>query len=139
MGPDDVVLRDESFVLLRAPVANAAAITRRLSTYDGPFWFANREEESLTLLVVEPFSVELGDLLAGSAFEEHRYRVITFTPPLPWDLVGFLSSVTRALAEVKIPLGAISAFDRDHLFVRADLADRALGCLRDALQDGRIG
>lgn len=138
LTPDDIVLRDETFALLLADPRQAAAIVRRIATLDAAFWFASREPDGLTLLLPEPCLGELGDLLLAARFEEHRYRVLTFLPVLPWNVVGFLAGIARELADAAIPLGAISAFERDHLFIRADLAARAQAVLQEAVRAGRL-
>jgi len=57
-------------------------------------------------------------------------RLLTFTVPMGWGVVGFLARVTGALAAARVAVLAASTFDRDHLLVRsADLA-RARTALR---------
>lgn len=56
---------------------------------------------------------------------------IRFDAPMGWGLVGFLALVTGALARAGVPLGAVCAYDRDHLFV----ARRHLAAARAALAE----
>lgn len=65
--------------------------------------------------------------LAGTAGlrVEEGYRIITFETPMTWEVVGFLSLVTGQLARAGVPLGAICAFDRDHLFVHERFLETA--------------
>lgn len=135
---EDIVLRDQSFRLLRIASLQAAAVERRLSTCSGSFRFATLEEDGLTLLLSADDLSEIGDLANGADIEPDPYRVITFQQDMAWTVVGFLHRVCAVLAEESIPLGAISAFARDHLFIRADLSDRAVKALRQAATDGRL-
>jgi len=91
---------------------------------------AIREGGETTLLVPE---AELASLLARhpGAEVERGLAWIRFESPMAWDLVGFLALVTGRLAAAGVPLGAVSAFHRDHLFV----AERYLGTARAALAE----
>lgn len=138
VGPDDVVLRGERFRLLKADPALSRAILCRLADLATPFQFVTREADGLTLVLAEDDVAELGDLVTDAEYEPESYRVVTFTPTLPWNLVGFMARVAAVLAEEGVPLGAISAYDRDHVFVRDALAARAVKALRRAAQDGGL-
>ena len=138
VGPDDIKLRDETYRLLRASPAHARAALARLATLDSPFQFMTREADGLTLLLAEDDVRALGDLLADATREPDAYRVVTFTPMLPWNLIGFMARVANVLASEGVPLGAVSAYDRDHVFVRDELAERAVSALRREAADGGL-
>lgn len=135
---EDVCLRPESYSVLKVPPAGARAILRRLADVESPFLVAVREADMLSLVLSAAAAAELGDLLADATREAEPYRVLTFAPALPWNLVGFLARVTAVLAEAGIPLGAVAAYDRDHLFLRASLAERTAELLRAAAREGRL-
>ena len=80
----------------------------------------------------------LRHLLARAEREPEPYRVITFVPQMPWTVVGFLAKVTALLAAERIPLGAIAAYARDHVFVAERHAQRALERLRGAIRAGSL-
>ena len=54
------------------------------------------------------------------------WRILTFDTVLPFDLVGFLAKISRALAEENISILAISSFSTDHILVREKDLDRAI-------------
>ena len=95
--------------------------------------------ESNFMLLRDPFEVTL--LLEESDWRAMRhaardarvetgFRLVTLGVELPWDVVGFLAHVTGILAAASVPVGALSAFSRDHLLIKqADLgkALRVLG------------
>lgn len=61
---------------------------------------------------------------------ESGFRLVTLDIELGWNTVGYLALVTSILGDAGIPVGALSAFSRDHLLVKQnDLARllRALG------------
>ncbi|WP_425043930.1 ACT domain-containing protein [Primorskyibacter sp. S87] len=57
-------------------------------------------------------------------------RCITLKIHSALDGVGLTAAVSNALAEVDIPANVVAAFHHDHVFVPADLAERALEALR---------
>jgi hypothetical protein len=95
--------------------------------------------ESNFMLLRDPFEVTLlieeSDWramrhAARDAKTEAGFRLVTLDVELGWDVVGFLARVTGILAAAGVPVGALSAFSRDHLLIKqADLgtALRVLG------------
>jgi len=94
--------------------------------------------ESNFFLLRDPFEVTL--LLdeedwrsmrhaAREARVETGFRLVTLGVELGWDVVGFLAYVTGILAEASVPVGALSAFSRDHLLVTQEDLGKALRVL----------
>ena len=85
-----------------------------------------RDDKETTALVRE---AEHDDLPAPERVER-GWALLTLDLPMEWDVVGVLALVTARLAARGIPVGAVSAFSRDHLLVRADRVEEALAALR---------
>lgn len=94
--------------------------------------------ESNFLLLRDPFEVTLlveeADWramrhAARDARVESGFRLVTLDVELGWDVVGFMAYVTRILADASVPVGALSAFSRDHLLIKQDDLGRALRAL----------
>ena len=94
--------------------------------------------ESAFMLLRDPFEVTL--LLEEPDWRTMRhaardarvvsgFRLVTLDVELGWDVVGFLAHVTAILASAGVPVGALSAFSRDHLLVKQDDLGRALRAL----------
>lgn len=94
--------------------------------------------ESDFMLLRDPFEVTL--LLEESDWRAMRhaardakvepgFRLVTLNVELGWDVVGFLARVTAILAEAGVPVGALSAFSRDHLLIKQDDLGKALRVL----------
>jgi hypothetical protein len=94
--------------------------------------------ESNFFLLRDPFEVTL--LLdeedwramrhaARDARVEAGFRLVTLGVELPWDVVGFMAHVTAILAAASVPVGALSAFSRDHLLVKQEDLGKALRVL----------
>src|SRR5215210_8584082 len=66
---------------------------------------------------------------ARDAKTEAGFRLVTLDVELGWDVVGFLAHVTRILADASVPVGALSAFSRDHLLIKQDDLGKALRVL----------
>jgi hypothetical protein len=54
-----------------------------------------------------------------------------------WGVVGFLAAVSQALAAARVPILAVSTFDRDCLLVRAGDMPRARAAVRALLARSR--
>ena len=94
--------------------------------------------ESNFMLLRDPFEVTL--LLEESDWRAMRhaardarveagFRLVTLDVELGWDVVGFLAHVSGLLAAAGVPLGALSAFSRDHLLIKQDDLGEALRVL----------
>jgi hypothetical protein len=63
---------------------------------------------------------------------QDNWCLLTLDTVMEWDVVGVLAAVSKALAEASVPMGAVTAFSRDHLIVdenHLDEAQRALSAL----------
>ena len=87
--------------------------------------FTVLDDKETTALVRE---VDLDDLPAPERVER-GWAVLTIDLPMDWDVVGVLALVTARLAARGIPVGAVSAFSRDHLLVRGDRVEEAVAAL----------
>jgi hypothetical protein len=66
---------------------------------------------------------------ARDAKVESNFRLVTLDIELGWHIVGYLAAVTKILSDADIPVGAISAFSRDHLLIKQDDLAKALKIL----------
>jgi hypothetical protein len=87
-----------------------------------------RDTREVTLLLEEEDWLVMRHA-AREARVETGWRLVTLDIQLGWDVTGFLSRVTEILAAAGIPLGAFTAFSRDHLLIKQDDLGRALKAL----------
>ena len=66
---------------------------------------------------------------------QRNYRILTLDVNLEWDVVGYLASVSKALADKNIPLGVLSGYSTDHLSIRNKDVKNALNALRTLKND----
>jgi hypothetical protein len=87
-----------------------------------------RDEREVTMLLEEedwrPMRHALRDARVESGF-----RLVTLDIELGWNVVGYLARVTEILALAGVPVGALSAFSRDHLLIKQDDLGTALRVL----------
>jgi hypothetical protein len=62
---------------------------------------------------------------------EGNWRMITFDMVLPLSLVGFFAAVSGALAEAGVNIFTISAYTTDHVFVKNEKLETAIGALEN--------
>ena len=104
------------------------AVCRTSHTHPGAF--ATIQDETETTVVLNQDDVDTVD----ASEVEPGWKRLTFEMDLPFELVGFLSTVASALAEVDISVFVISTYSTDHVFIKEDELDAAvlrlknLGC-----------
>ncbi len=91
-------------------------------------FFLLQDPREVTLLVEES---EWRAMSHGArdARVERGFRLVTLGVELGWDVVGFLAHATAILAAAGVPVGALSAFSRDHLLIKQDDLGKALRAL----------
>ncbi|ADB57279.1 ACT domain-containing protein [Archaeoglobus profundus] len=62
---------------------------------------------------------------------EYGFRLITFDVDLSFDTVGFISKISRALAEANIPILVYSSYHTDHILIKEDFVEGAIETLRN--------
>jgi hypothetical protein len=94
-----------------------------------------KDRDEVTLLLSEEDWRRMKHV-ARDARVEADFRLFTFDLELGWDTVGFLAEISRVLASAGVPIGALSAYSRDHLLIKQEhlpLALRTLSGLVDEL------
>ncbi len=106
----------------------AAALLAEIGT---PFCALIADKDEITLLLAQPIWERV-----AARFPDHRvaapYRLITFDLPLDFELIGFMALVSTLLAQARLSILAISAFERDHIFVPAAHFQTAWNVLKSA-------
>jgi hypothetical protein len=117
--------------LVHLPPAELPATAALLAEIGSPFCALIADKDEVSLLVSQPVWERV-----ASRFPDHRisapYRLITFDLPLNFALVGFMALVSSILAEARVSILAISAFERDHIFVPTASFQTAWDALKHA-------
>jgi hypothetical protein len=120
------------YVLVHLPapaITVGAAVLAELGT---AFSALVVDKDEVTLLLPQDGWDEFASRLPDHRVADMVFRLITFDLPLELTLVGFMALISQILAEAGISVLAISAFERDHVFVPADQFDKAWEVLRQA-------
>lgn len=93
-----------------------------------------RDAFEITLLLDETdYGAIRGEL--SDAKTEGAFRLVTFNIELDSNIVGYFALVSKILADAGIPLGAVSAFSRDHLLVKQQDLAKALKVLGEYVEE----
>jgi hypothetical protein len=87
---------------------------------------------SLTMSGGEVSLVCEAALAPGGGLTETGWRGLRVAGVLDFSLVGILAALTAALAEAGVPVFAVSTYDTDYLFVKAENLDAAIRALISA-------
>jgi hypothetical protein len=105
--------------------AQASAVGTALLRRPGDLLAWMRDDVEVTALCRD---ATLSDLPSPRSVQR-GWAVLTLDQTMAWDVTGVLAAVSGALAAAGIPVGALSAYSRDHLLVPADRLDDALAAL----------
>jgi hypothetical protein len=117
--------------LVHLPAAAIAAGAGALAEIGKPFCALLADKDEVTLLLSRSAWEQVAE-----RFPDHRladpYRLITFDLPLDFELVGFMALISDLLARAGVSILALSAFERDHMFVPASQFQAAWDALKAA-------
>ena len=120
-----------NYWLVHLPPTDLATAAALLAEIGSPFCALIADKDEITLLLSQPAWERV-----AAHFPDHRvaapYRLITFDLPLDFELVGFMALVSGVLARARVSILAISAFERDHIFVPAASFRTAWDALKTA-------
>lgn len=120
--------------LLRLP-AQAITLAAGVMAESGmAFCAAIADKDEMSLLLRDDVLQEFSRRLRAAEVSEQVYRQITFEALLEPSLVGFIATISQALAAADIPILAYAAYSRDHIFLPSAQFDAAMGTLK-ALQE----
>ena len=111
---------DQSFAMIRSRRTHPEA-------------FANIIDHNEITVIMDQTKVDEEDVIEI----QKGWKLLTFDMVLPFELVGFLATVSNAFAEEGIPIFAVSAYSTDHIFVKEEDLPKAkeklrtLGCRID--------
>lgn len=96
------------------------SIVKSSKIFEGSF--ANIIDKNEITVIIEQDKLSEVDVIKV----EKDFRLITFDMTLPFGMTGFISRVSTALADVKIPIFVISAFTTDHILIKEKYLEKAI-------------
>jgi len=101
------------------------AVMKSKKEYDRAF--ANIEDKNELTVIIEQDKIDEQDMIKI----EKDWKLITFNTTLDFNLVGFISKISSALAEANIPIFVVSSYSTDHLMVKKDKLNKTLKILKN--------
>ena len=133
----DIYSDGHSYRLLRLP-AKAITLAAGVMAESGiPFCAAIADKDEMSLLLRDDVQQEFTRRLRSAEISDQVYRQITFEASLEPTLVGFIATISQALAEADIPILTYAAYSRDHILVPAAQFNAAMRTLT-ALQNRQL-
>ena len=131
-----VEVAPETFILLSLRFEDWLELLQspELSPRGGAPFMVLRDRHEVTLLLDEIDYTTVRHALRD-AKTEGGFRLVTFDLELDWNVVGFFAEIARILAAAEIPIGALSAFSRDHLFIKQEHLPKALKVLGEHVDE----
>lgn len=117
--------------LVHLPPAAIAPAAGLLAEINAPFCALIADKDEVTLLLSASACENAAAHFLNYQLSD-AYRLITFDLPLAFDLIGFMALVSEVLARAGVSILALSAFERDHVFVPAGQFQTAWDALHSA-------
>ncbi len=123
---------DESaYALVKLSVNSFTKASQFVASHNAPFSAVILDKHEVSLLLPETIWKQM-----QSEFPEAEvsgtFSLITFECVLTLDVVGFMAVVSEILAQAEIPILALSAYSRDHIFVATEHFQKAWDGLKMA-------
>jgi hypothetical protein len=116
--------------LVRLPARAITAAAGIIAEVSEPFSALIVDKDEVSLVIAADVCDDFIKRLPDHTTAPIHYRLLTLDVVLEPTLVGFLARISRVLADAGVPLLALSAFSRDHLFIPADSCDIAVQALQ---------
>lgn len=123
------ILDDDTYRLLKLP-PNAITVSAAILAEVGePFACLMVDKHEVTLVLEAEAYAEYRPRLLGHVVSEFAYSLITLDVALDPNVIGLTALLSRALADVNIPIIPLGSFSRDHFLVPQQRANDALTVL----------
>lgn len=126
-----------AYTLVKLPTTSFGKAAELVAAHNTPFSTMMLDKHEVSLLLPanswEQMSSEFSESESSGTFS-----LITFECVLTLDVVGFMAIVSTILAEAEIPILAISAYSRDHIFVATEHFQDAWDRLKIAQSNSKL-
>ncbi|MEM8533233.1 MAG: ACT domain-containing protein [Chloroflexota bacterium] len=129
-------VRPEQFAMVGIDHRERLVVSQLIGHIRDSFFHMVIEPQEITLILTESDWRVLRPAFTR-ARTQYNYRLITFDDDLPADLVGFLATITTALAQTNVSVLAICSYARDYLLVQEQDLDTALQSIEQTVQQYR--
>ena len=128
---------DQKYAFLKLPISEVAVATTLVSVSKASSSSSFRglliDKDEITIMVP---SQDYQEYMKDNSSDnktievgEYVYRLITFDAVLDPTLIGFMATITKALAAAEISVLPFAAYSRDHIFVQDGDFEKAMKVL----------
>ena len=115
----DLFVLPQAFTVCQLPDVSGVDFSRE-------FVFFSRTDEELSLVC------ETSCVPANTLAREDGWRGFRVSGVLDFSLIGILAQISGILAAQSISIFAVSTYNTDYIFTKADVFDRAIAALSSA-------
>lgn len=125
----ELYTEEADYVVIQMHARAITAAASVLAEVGDPFSALVVDKDEVTLILDVEAYEEYKKRLHGHQAEMRLWRLITFDMELESDLLGFMATISKALADAGISILPIAAYSRDHILVPAERISDALAAL----------
>lgn len=111
------VVLPEDFLVVRLPLKETVIIKDKIKLISDSFFSLTVNKDEITLVIPDTEWEKISDSFLELKIER-TYKVIALELKLEWTVIGYVSYISRLLAEVGIPIGVISCYSKDYLLIK---------------------
>jgi len=121
---------EQDYVIIKLParaITTAAGIVAESSM---PFCALIIDKDEVSLMIIKDAVEEFANRLINSQVSDTSYRLITIEAELDLEMVGFMATVSKALADANVNIMTYAAYTTDHFLVPSEKFDTAMTVLK---------
>ncbi|MFH0711102.1 MAG: ACT domain-containing protein [Candidatus Aenigmatarchaeota archaeon] len=125
-------VQNGEYLIIKLPLKYGAMLRDLMKFVREPFFNYTVEQDEITLIIHERDWQNIGRDFVEIKIE-HGYNVITMDVTVDLNVVGYMAVISRALADVGVPISVISSHRTDHLLVKKYDLQKAVFVLQDLI------
>ncbi|NOK64168.1 MAG: hypothetical protein GFH27_549415n30 [Chloroflexi bacterium AL-W] len=129
-------VRPEQFAVVGIDQRERLVLSQLIGHIKDPFFHMVVEPQEVTLILTESDWRVLRPAFTRPRIQ-YNYRLIAFDEDLPADLVGFLATITTALAQANVSVLTICSYAKDYVLVHEKDLDPALRSIEQTVSQYR--
>lgn len=106
------------------------SIIQSTESYEDAFAIVKLADNNVTLVVKErdaTYHIASKNIVSI----DKGWKIVTIDAELPLDLVGFLATISQALADAHISIFAVSSYTTDHILVKEEQIDETISIFQE--------
>ena len=120
---------NQDYLLIQLPAKAIMAAAGVIAQIGEPFCAMIVDKDEVSLVIPADAIADFKERLPSYQASNKPYRPITFDIELDMSLVGFMATISRALADTGVPIMTFAAYSRDHLLVPSEQFSVAMAAL----------